>query len=248
MINALLIDDNHANIKTLSKLIGLYCPQVTICGTAQNIEEGHREILKHRPDLVFLDIEMPRGNGFELLKKFDPLAIEVIFTTAYSQYAVQAFREDATDYLIKPIDIDALQQAVAKAETRHRSRRNGEHTGKPEQEPRSAPVGKISIPVLDGYLFMNYQDIIRCEASGCYTNFYTIDGKKLVTSMRLKECETLLPPGQFFRIHRSHIINLRYMVRYQRGRGGYVIMEDKSTVEVAANRKEVFLEQMKHGF
>lgn len=248
MMKSIIIDDKSANIETLNKLLGLYCPQVQICATAGNIEDGYKAIQEYKPVLIFLDIEMPKGNGFDLLRKFDTLTFEVIFTTAYNQYAVQAFRENVLDYLLKPIDIDALQQAVKKAEQHINLRHTNEHVVQYIQTLQLPNNNRISIPVPDGYLFLNHQDILRCEASGSYCIFFTTDGKKILTSMRLKECEKLLPQKQFFRVHHSHIINLQYMVRYTRGRGGCVIMQDKSIVEVSASKKDIFLEKLKTGF
>ncbi len=247
-MKSLIIDDKSANIDTLSKLLGLYCPQVQVCGTAGNVEDGYKAIQELRPALVFLDIEMPNGNGFDLLKKFNTLSFEVIFTTAYNQYAVQAFRENVLDYLLKPIDIDILQQAVVKAEHRIIQKQTNEYLVRYMQTLQPTHNNRISIPVLDGYLFLNCQDIIRCEASDSYCFFFTTDGKKILASMRLKECETLLPSNQFFRVHHSHIINLQYMVRYIRGRGGSVVMQDKSIVEVAASKKDAFLGKLRDGF
>ncbi len=198
-----------------------------------------------QPELVFLDIEMPNGNGFELLKKIDRISFDVIFTTAYDQYAIEAFRREAIDYLLKPIDIEALQQAVIKAEKKASLVHNQSHWQKFLQGLQLVANTKISIPVLDGMLFINPGDIIRCEASGSYSNFYLVNGKKLTTSLRLKECEDLLPEQFFFRAHHSHIINLNYMTRYVKGRGGYIVMEDNSMVEVASRKKEAFLEFLK---
>lgn len=247
MIKTLIIDDKTANIATLSKLLQLYCPQIAVCATAEDIREGYDAIVKHQPALVFLDIEMPDGSGFDLLRKFDPVGFEVIFTTAYNQYAIQAFRENALDYLLKPINIDDLQRAVLKADEQITLKHRNTHIEQYLQRLQPPATGKIGLPVLDGYLFINYKDIVRCEASRSYSNFFMADGKKIVVSMRLKECEALLPRGPFFRVHHSHIINLQYIVRYIKGRGGYVLMEDKSTVEVAASKKDAFLEHMKAG-
>lgn len=248
MLNTLIIDDKPANINTLTKLLEMYCPQVNICASKQNIDDGYAAILKLQPQLVFLDVEMPDGNGFELLKKFDHVSFDVIFTTAYNQYAVQAFRENALDYILKPIDIDVLQQAVGRAVEKASLKRGNDHIQQFLSRLQTPNISKISIPVLDGYLFINHQDIIRCEASGSYSNFFMLDGQKLIVSLRLKECEEILPKREFFRLHHSHIVNLQHISRYVRGRGGYVIMEDKTTVEVAASRKDQFLEYMKEKF
>ncbi len=246
-IRTLIIDDKIANINTLSKLLTLYCPQVELCATAENITEGYNAIVTLQPALVFLDIEMPDGSGFDLLSKFNDPGFEVIFTTAYNQYALRAFREQALDYLLKPIVIDELRQAVSKASQQIGLKQTHIDLEQLLQRLHIPQLGKISIPVLDGYLFINQQDIIRCEASRSYTHFFMTDGRKLVVSLHLKECESLLPRGSFFRVHHSHIINLQYIVRYTKGRGGYVQMTDNSTVEVAASKKEAFLELMKTG-
>lgn len=245
MLSALIIDDKPANIQTLQQLLTGYCPQVTVIGTAINIEEGYACIMALQPSLIFLDIEMPGGSGFDLLRRFRQLSFEIIFTTAYNQYAIQAFRENALDYLLKPIDIDALQQAVAKAGQQISLKQTNQNLAKYLQQAQTPVSAKISIPVQDGYLFIDSAVIIRCEASGSYSWFYMADGKKVMVSMRLKECEDLLPPGQFFRVHNSHLIGLQHIVRYMRGRGGYLLMQDGSTVEVAASRKDAFLDLMR---
>lgn len=248
MLKTLIIDDDQANIKTLQKMIEMYCPRLYVCGTAKDITEAYACILELQPSLVFLDIEMPNGSGFDLLRKFDKISFDVIFTTAYDQYAIEAFRKDALDYLLKPIDIDALQHAALKAEKRVSLADNNGYWEKFLQGLQLVANTKVSIPVLDGMLFVNPKEIIRCEASGSYSNFYMANGRKLLTSLRLKECEALLPGQFFFRTHHSHIINLNYMIRYVKGRGGYIVMEDNSTVELASRKKEAFLEFVKRRF
>ncbi|KAK6026981.1 LytTr DNA-binding domain protein [Ostertagia ostertagi] len=195
------------------------------------------------PHLVFLDIEMPGGNGFDLLRMFTKIDFEVVFITAYNQYAVRAFREHALDYLLKPVDIDALQEAVARAEQQSGLKETGHKLEQYLQQPQG--TGKISIPVQDGYLFINSYEIVRCEGAGSYSLFYLANGKKQIVSMRLKECEELLPATQFFRVHNSHIVNLKYVARYVRGRGGNIQMLDGSMVDVSVSRKDAFLEMMR---
>jgi len=245
LLNAVIIDDKPANIDTLRSLVTGYCPEVTIAGTATNVDDGQSAIHKHKPHVVFLDIEMPGGNGFDLLRRFGTLPFEVIFTTAYDQYAIQAFREHALDYLLKPIDIDVLRQAVQKARNQIELKQVNEKLVKYLQQLPVSAANKISLPTQDGYLFINPSDIIRCEASGSYSHFHMADGRKILVSMRLKECEEILPSGVFFRIHHSHIINLQCVNVYVRGRGGYVTMHDGSKVEVSVSKKEEFLESMK---
>lgn len=247
MLSAFIVDDKPANIQTLQQLLAGYCARVQVSGHARNIEDAYRDICTLRPDIVFLDIEMPDGNGFELLKKFSQVTFETIFVTAYDHYAVDAFRQHALDYLLKPIDIEALQQAVAKAGKQIELKQTNERLAKflLRTQVMAGIDTKVSLPVQDGYMFIDTKDITRCEASGSYSWFYMTGGKKLMVSMRLKECELLLPEDRFYRVHNSHIVHIKYVSRYVRGRGGYILMQDDSTVEVAASRKEAFLDLMK---
>lgn len=243
MIPTVIIDDKEGNIQTLQQLLKLYCPQVNVLGAANNINSGYDLILQMSPTLIFLDIEMPGGNGFELLMKFKKINFQIIFVTAFNQYAIEAFRSHALDYLLKPIDIDALQQAVLKAE--HQI--DLENTNKKLKQYLQSNFSnrKIPIPVLEGFLFVNSQDIVRCEGAGSYSFFHMTDGRKLTVSMRLKECEDLLSGVNFFRVHNSHLVNIIYVSQYVRGRGGHILMQDGCTVEVSNNRKESFLEIMR---
>jgi len=238
MTNVVIIDDKQANIQTLCDLVKEYCPTVKVTATANNINEGQLIIRKHIPDIVFLDIEMYEGTGFDLLDKFKNPFFETIFTTAYDQYAVRAFREQAIDYLLKPIDITSLQEAVLKAE-RHIQLKKAF-----KNESISQDV-KVSLPTQDGYLFVDEKNIIRCEGLRSYTYFYFIGGNKILVSMHLKECENILPPNSFLRVHNSHIINITHVSKYIRGRGGYLIMSDNSVVDVSPMRKELFFERIK---
>lgn len=236
MTNAVIIDDNLTNIEMLKGLILHFCPTVLVIATATNIDEGYLIIHQHQPDIVFLDIEMYRGTGFDLLRKFKDVFFETIFVTAYDQYALRALREQAIDYLLKPVEITALMESVTKAEKKIALKKNNLNA------PGIAKPGKLSLPVQDGYLFVDYHLIVRCEASGSYSNFYFNDGRKMTVSMRLKECEDLLPGHTFLRVHNSHIINLNYISKYVRGRGGYLVMSDNSTVDVSASRRDIFLD------
>lgn len=244
MLKALVIDDRTGNINTLSRLISDYCPSLSLCGTATSISEGVIAIHKLKPDIIFLDIEMNDGTGFDLLQKFKESFFEVIFTTAYSQYAIKAFKENAVAYLLKPINIEELQQAVFKAE-KQIALKNFTNQPKNFQE---AVINKISLPTQEGYLFVNYNDIIRCQASGSYTYFHFADGKTIMVSMRLKECSNILPSRIFLRVHYSHIINLNFVHKYKRGKGGEVVMADHSIVGVSLANKELFLNAMRQFF
>lgn len=244
MKKVILVDDKATNLQLMTTLIRQYCPTLIIAATATCVEEASNSISIHRPDIVFLDIEMPDGNGFDLLQRFQPVFFEVIFMTAYSQYAVKAFREQALDYLLKPIDIDALQQAVFKAERQIDMKQAGNRMLdylKYKEEAIIPAIEKIALPSLDGYVFVKPTQILRCEASGSYTTFHLKDGQKLLVSMRLKACEQLLPGNVFFRVHHSHIVNLDYIQKYVKGRGGHVELEDGTVIDVAATRRDDFL-------
>jgi len=242
MLNAIIIDDKIINAETLEIMLRQYCPTVTVVATATAIDEACLLIYQYRPDLIFLDIELYGGTGFDLLRKFKEIFFETIFTTAYDQYALQAFREQAVDYLLKPINIVFLQEAVSKAERQIRLKRQGNSHLMP------AVSGKISLPSQDGYLFVDPREIIRCEASGSYTVFHLAGGRKVMVSIRLKICESRLSSGLFCRIHHSHIININFVNKYFKGKGGYVVLTDGTEVEVSTSRKEAFLGMMHDGF
>lgn len=248
MINAVIIEDKAVNAKTLQAMVRNYCPSVNIVGMAGNVDNAFVLLCQHVPGLAFLDIEMPGGSGFDLLRKFETVPFEVIFTTAYNQYAIEAFEENALDYLLKPINISNLQRAVAKAEKQIALKKSNEQVTQYLKSFQKLAPGKISLPTIDGYLFIAPQEIIRCEASGSYSNFYMSSGKKIVVSMLLKKCEDLLPSELFLRIHNSHIVNIQFVQQYIRGRGGYLVMQDGSRVDVAASRKQDFLDAMNPAF
>lgn len=241
MTKAILVDDKAMNIQLLQALIRDYCPSITVVATASGLEEAYMLIRQHLPHIVFLDVEMPEGDGFDLIHKFNPVFFEVIFTTAYSQYAVKAFREQALGYLLKPIDIDALQQAVLKAEKQINLKASDDRLLHLLEQREHPVMGSIPLPALDGYTFVRPDTILRCEASGSYTTFYLSDGQKILVSMRLKACEQLLPATQFFRVHHSHIVNLSCIRKYVKGRGGYIQLQDGTTIDVAVTRRDDFL-------
>lgn len=239
-VKAVIVDDKKVNVEMLQQLITQFCPSVYIAAAATDLEGAYTQINLHRPQLVFLDIELNKGTGFDLLHRFRNVFFKTIFTTAYDQYAIEAFRENAVDYLLKPINIIHLQEAVAKV------------TAAQDPQSKTAPVyetplpkTKISLPTLEGFLFIDYNDILYCEASGSYSNFYLADGRKIMVSMHLKECSMILPEVVFYRIHNSYIINVNHIVKYIKGRAGQVVLTGNIVVEVAVARKEQFLQFVK---
>jgi two-component system, LytTR family, response regulator len=246
VIRTVLIDDEPDSIKILQKLLGNYCPQIEVVGTADGVETATTLIHAARPDLVFLDIEMMQGNAFDLLNRLQPINFQVIFVTAFDNYAVRAFKYSAMDYLLKPLDINRLVAAVEKI------------SGRFEKENVLAQMKlllenlgnislsdqKIAIPTLTGLSFVALGDIIRLEAKGGYTAICTIDKQQILATRTIKDYEDILPPNIFYRIHNSHIINLQKIKKYQKGRGGSVIMEDNSDIEVAVRRRDEFISRL----
>ncbi|RYZ55152.1 MAG: response regulator transcription factor [Sphingobacteriales bacterium] len=242
---AVIIEDEKKSRELLKSLIETFCPEVTISGTADSVVKGISLIKTVQPDIVLLDIEMQSGTGFDLLQQLDQFSFEVIFTTAYEQYALKAIKFSALDYLLKPIDVQDLQQAIRKA-TEKRSR--GPENINLEQlvhNLRHNKAPKISISTSEEILFIEVEQITRCEANGAYTIFYLRNGSKVMASKNLKEFEAMLSDHQFYRVHHSHLINMREVQKYIKADGGMIEMKDGSRVSLSHTRKEEFMELMK---
>jgi two-component system, LytTR family, response regulator len=246
MVRAVIIEDEPRNMRILTTLIAEFCPMVTIVGTADNARSGESAIRDFEPDLVFLDIEMPLGSGFEILNNLMPINFEVIFVTAFDKYMIQAFKYCVIDYLLKPVNIDELKYAVQNAVKRIEVNKANLQVANLLNNLRADNPGskKIALPVRGGYDFVRISDIIRCEASGSYCTVYINGGVKMVAAKNLKEYESVLPSELFFRIHNAHLINLSFVRKYNQGRGGYVEMEDGSIIEVATRKKNEFLQRV----
>lgn len=245
MINAVIIDDEPKNVKVIRNLLNEFCPQVNVMGDANNSHDGKELILNRKPELVFLDIELPYGNGFDLLNELMPVDFEVVFVTAFDRYMLQALKYSALDYLLKPVKIDDLKNAVQNAEVRIRKNSINQQLNILLENFKKQESGlkKIAVPTVDGFDFISIEDIVRCEAQGAYTKIHINDSKKILVSKPLKDYENLLPEDVFFRIHNSHLINLNYIKKYNRGRGGFVELDDGSVIEVATRRKDEFLKR-----
>ena len=247
MLKAIIIDDEERARSVLQSLLDEYCPEVEVLATAASVPEGVRVIQDHQPELVFLDIEMPGYSGFQLLDFFPADQFAIVFTTAYKEYAVQAFEVSAVDYLLKPIVIDKLIAAVQKV---HQTRKTAQETTPLEvlkENFRANRVERIALPVTEGILFVESEEISHLEAEGAYTQVYLANGSKVLVSKHLKQLESLLDHPTFFRTHRSHLINLNRVRRFIRREGGYIEMDDGSTVPLAKNRKEDFLQAFERG-
>jgi|SRR6218665_764415 len=250
-MKAILIDDEADGLRTLQKMLEKHCPQVEIAGTAPNAVTGKQRIDQLKPDLVFLDIQMPGKTGLELLADLDTRNFEVIFVTAFNEYVLQALQFSAVDYLLKPVDEDRLIEAVGRAAKRIDEERNGtrsevllhnlEKAGSPAEM-------RLCLPTLKGFLIVKLSEVIYCEAERSYTIFHLEGGKNLLVSKALIEYEVLLKDTTFFRVHKSFLINLLHVREYQRGEGGMVIMSDKAGLEISRRKKEAFLDQVKRVF
>ncbi|MGC3943153.1 MAG: LytTR family DNA-binding domain-containing protein [Chryseolinea sp.] len=247
MIRCILVDDEAKNLENLKILLQDFCQNVEVLALCQTVDEALVAIRSQKPDVVFLDIQMQRETGFDLLARVENVDFDVVFITAYSEYAIKAFKFSAIDYLLKPIDIEELKRALAKVEKKS----NNDMAGRLEQlfqnlKPKNGNAHKIAIPIADGLVFVNIETILYCEASSNYTQIFLNDGKKYVVSRTLKEYEELLSEHDFFRIHNSFVINLNAIKKYVRGDGGYVVMNNDATLDVSKRRKEAFLERFGH--
>ena len=250
MIRAIIVEDEKNSQELLKDLIEQYCEGVEVVAIAGSVASALRAIEDHKPDLVFQDIELPDGDGFQVLEQASPLDFDVICTTAYDQYAMRAFKFAATDYLLKPVDIEELAAAVKRVVDKHSE---GNPTP-PDHNNLSAllqnirniqqPFRRIVLPTSNGFTVVDPKDIIRCESDRNYTFIFLNDGRKILVSRTIKEYDEMLEDYNFFRIHQSHLINLHYLKNYTRGRGGYVELTNGTTLDVSARRKSEFLKRM----
>lgn len=246
MINAVIIDDEKNALEVLELQLAKYCPQVNVLAVANGGIAGIEAIRKHKPDLVFLDIEMPHKNGFDVLNETKEFRYKVIFTTAYDQFAIKAFKFSAIDYLLKPIDIRELQQAVDKAVVKEESVSIDEKIQVLLSQLQSpAKPGRIALPVGEAMQFFHTDEILRCESDSNYTHISLVNGKKITVAKTLKEVEESLRGTDFYRIHQSHLVNMNHISKVVKGEGGYVVMKDGTTLTISRNKKEAFLESFR---
>jgi len=243
----IIIEDEKHQQDMLGSLLRENFSDFEIIGIASSVSEG-RELLNHtQPDLVFMDVLLPPYTSFDLIQSLETVPFEIIFTTSFEEYAVKAFRLSAVDYLIKPVALSELKQALEKFVQRKSIMSTAQHI-KVLLENIRAPKpesSRIALPTLNGFIFIAIKDIIRCESDNTYTTFFTTDKRKIVVSKTLKECEQLLHDHRFFRVHNSHVVNLEYIIEYIKGDGGLVKMTDGSHVDVSRRRKDEFLRTLK---
>jgi two-component system, LytTR family, response regulator len=243
MIRTIIIDDEPRNIKFVDTLIREHCPQLTVVGSTDDLWEVANLVNSLRPSLLLLDIEFPAGNIFTVLEELPVRDFHIIFITAHNTYAAEAFKQNAIDYLLKPVTKEALVKAIKKVEAKIDAQANAPDIPALIAALRSgfSPSRKIPLPSSDGILFINEAEIIRCEASGRYSVIFMKEQKKLTITRTLKELEEYLNPALFYRVHNSHIINLDMIKKYHRGRGGMAELTDGSMVDVASARKDELL-------
>ena len=242
MMTALIIDDEMNGRIALRQKLTDYCPSVQVIGEAENGREGMLAIKKLQPQLVFLDIEMPEMDGFEMLMSLTEKKFHLVFTTAYDHYAIRAIKYAAFDYLLKPIDIDELKATIERLTTLPFTELTNQKIETLEQNLLTKPfLNKIAVPTLDGLLFFDISNIVYFEAQSNYTMIHFEDDSKLLASRSLKEFEDILPQDTFFRPHNSFIINLHFIKRYLRGDGGQVELKNGKYIMVSRRKKEDFL-------
>jgi two-component system LytT family response regulator len=238
MITAVLVDDEEKSLKNLQILLSEHCKEIKILATASNALEAVKNIVHEKPDVVFLDVQMPGYTGFDVLDLIKETPVTIIFTTAHKDYAINALRKGAFDYLLKPIDTEELIQCVKRIREKM-----------DEVENTSAVSGAlnniIELSVKDGIIFIKPEQIIRLEASGSYTAFILENNVKHLVSKSMKEYEVLLDPSVFFRCHNSHIVNLKKVVKFVQNNGYFAELSNGSTIEIARRNKDIFLEKLK---
>ncbi len=241
MIRTILIEDEPIALKHLTALLLKHCPQILIVATAATIEEAKLELLSHHPELVLLDIELSGHNSFELLEQVNNLDFEKIFVTAHEQFGIQAIKHRATDYILKPIDKLDLTEAVERAASKIYAKRMLANQ-KQIIEFNLNYTHRLSLPAQDGLIFVDIQKIMYCESEGRYTRFYLANQeKKILVSKNIGEYEILLPKHIFIRIHSHYIVNLSYVEKYVKGRGGHVVLTNGTQLDVSVRKKDDFL-------
>jgi two-component system, LytTR family, response regulator len=243
-IQAIIIDDDKEAIKILEALVRRYTPEVEIIATADQPVQGLEKIKNLRPQLVFLDIQMPQLSGFELLAEANKESFEVIFTSATDRFALQALKAGALDYLVKPIEVSDLKSAIEKLSAKKASPSAQQlEMLMAYFKPEKPKVRRIALTASDHLIFVDTHDIVYCESDSNYTTFFLTKGEKVVISKTLKDVEEILEGEDFFRIHASFLINMKHVSKFTRGDGGFVVMSNQQHITVSRKKKEEFFER-----
>ena len=242
MLRTIIIDDENHIRRSLANMLDTYCPEVKLVASSNGVRSGMKDIRNFKPDLVLLDIKMKDGTGFDLLKQLQPVDFKVIFITAYDQFAIKAFRYSAIDYLLKPVDPDELVEAIHKVEDHiqkdfkiqiealQENIRNDNNSEK-----------KIILKTLDNIYLVKVRDILYCESQSSYTMIHLLNGKQILVSTTLKEYDELLKDDGFYRVHKSYLISIRHIERFDKSEGGSVILENDIPIPVASRKREELL-------
>ncbi len=248
MIRGIIVEDERHSRETLRGMLDRYCKNVEIVAETDSYRGGLKEIREHNPDVVFLDIQMPDGSGFRMLEELDEIDFEIIFTTAFDQFAIKAIKYSALDYLLKPIDPEELVRALKKVETKlsHQKVNQNIQVLLDNIKARDADPHKIILSTSEKIHIIETDQIIRCESDNYYTNFFLSDGKKILVSKTLKENEQLLSDHNFIRPHKSHLVNVKFIKGFLKYDGGYIEMTDGSRIPVSRRKREKIIEVITH--
>ena len=257
-MKAIIVDDEAHCIGALECILEEYMPEVKVLATCRSGEEGLKALEKHHPDVIFLDIAMPRMNGFEMLSQIEEPSFEIVFTTAYDSYALQALKVSAVDYLLKPIDFEELRSALEKVKKRLAMRNvvredpplhtSGEHWQMVLEnfQKASGYFPNLALPTVNGFEMIKAADILYVEADGNYSRIHLADKKSIFISKTLKDLHQLLANYPFVRVHHSHLVNRTHIKRYVRGEGGHLILQNGQTINVSRRRKPELLKALKN--
>lgn len=242
-LKAVIIEDEQKARRILQTLLEENCEGVEVLAAAEDVPSGVKAIIAHKPDVVFLDIELPGFNGFELTDFFDEVKFEIIFTTAYSEYAIKAFQMSAVDYLLKPIQIDQLRSAVGKARQLRGSQMD-EKMRALKENLSGANRRKIALPIAEGLLFVEEDEIVYLEADNSYTTVFFSNGNKILVSRNLKEFIDIIDSPQFFKPHRSYYVNTNHVRQFIKADSGSLLMDNGHVIHIARDKKQEFLDHI----
>ena len=242
-MTTIIVDDEQNARENLTTLIQSYCPNIEIIKTSNSVSDAINSIKKYKPDLIFLDIELNEGTGFDVLEAVKDIPMQVIFITAFNQYAIKAFKFSAIDYLLKPIDIDELKEAISRAESKFKKQEINKQIDSLLsliKNQSDKETQKIILPISGGVQFYDVSEIIRVQSQSNYVTFYLTQGRELLISKTLKEFEEMLEKHGLIRVHHSHIVNLNFILQYQKNSGGYLVLKDQTTIPLSRSYKDKF--------
>ncbi|MBB4079318.1 two-component system LytT family response regulator [Lewinella aquimaris] len=247
LLNAVIIEDERKGLINLKQMLNLHCEDVEVIGEADGVESGYRLFERGgmKPDLAFLDINLGDGKVFQLLERLRPINFDIIFVTAYDQFAMKACNYSSIGYILKPIDPDRLVEAVSRVKPRQLARTDERLEIMRQYQAHPNAFEKLSVGGVDGIHFVKIRDIIRFEAEDNYTHIYLTDGQRITASKTIKLYEDMLAPVNFYRVHKRHVINMNYMKKFVKGEGGYIVMDDDMRIEVSRRRRPAFMTQLR---